>query len=93
MCVDQRGFKTIIQAEASEFLTPGQTILNSTVTAIAYSQDGVNVELTGGAVLKADYALVTFSVGVLQNNDVVFKPVLPGWKQEAIRSITMVSSS
>ena len=92
MCVDQRGFKTIIQAEAAEFLAPEQAMLNSTVTMVSYSEDGVEVKLTDGTVFKADYVLVTFSVGVLQNNDVVFRPVLPGWKQEAIQSITMVSA-
>ena len=90
LCIDQRGFKTIIQAEAAEFLTAEQTMLNSTVKAIAYSKDGVEVELTDGNKLQADYALVTFSVGVLQNDDVGFKPILPDWKQEAIQSITMV---
>jgi len=39
----------------------------------------------------ADYALVTFSVGVLQNIDVTFVPALPDWKQEAIQSITMAT--
>ena len=42
--------------------------------------------------IEADYALVTFSVGVLQNDDVAFDPVLPDWKQEAIQSINMVGS-
>lgn len=31
-----------------------------------------------GKELTADYVLCTFSVGVLQNDDVVFKPALPG---------------
>ena len=91
LCIDQRGFKTIIQAEAAEFLQPDQLMLNSTVTSIEYSQDGVQVTLTTNETLKADYALVTFSVGVLQNDDVTFSPALPDWKQEAIQAITMVS--
>ena len=36
---------------------------------------------------------MTFSVGVLQNDDVVFEPALPDWKQEAIQSIVMVSQT
>lgn len=91
LCIDQRGFKTIIQAEAAEFLKPSQLMLNSTVKTIEYSTSGVKVTLTNGKTLSADYALVTFSVGVLQNNDVSFIPALPDWKQEAIQSITMVS--
>ena len=51
---------------------------------------GVEVTLVDGTTLSADYALVTFSVGVLQNDDVSFSPALPDWKQEAIQSITMV---
>ncbi|KAH8114417.1 hypothetical protein DFH11DRAFT_1855604 [Phellopilus nigrolimitatus] len=91
LCIDQRGFKTIIQAEAAEFLSPSQAMLNATVRTVAYSDAGVNVTLTNGTRLTADYVLVTFSVGVLQNNDVVFKPSLPDWKQEAIQSITMTT--
>ncbi|KAI5118801.1 hypothetical protein M0805_005143 [Coniferiporia weirii] len=91
LCIDQRGFKTIIQAEAAEFLTPAQLMLNATVKEISYSASGVNVTLTNGTHLSADYALVTFSLGVLQNDDVVFKPTLPDWKQEAIQSITMAT--
>jgi monoamine oxidase len=53
----------------------------------------VSVHTTDGRTFEADYALVTFSVGVLQNDDVVFKPTLPDWKQEAINSIVMVIRS
>ena len=34
---------------------------------------------------------MTFSLGVLQNDEVVFEPRLPAWKVEAIESMTMVS--
>ncbi|KLO11670.1 amine oxidase [Schizopora paradoxa] len=91
LCIDQRGFKTIIQAEAAEFLKPSQLMLNSTVKTIEYSTSGVKVTLTNGKTLSADYVLVTFSVGVLQNSDVSFSPALPDWKQEAIQSITMAT--
>lgn len=90
LCIDQRGFKTIVQAEAAEFLKPEQLRLNSTVKTISYSDKGVNVTFTDGKHLSADYALVTFSVGVLQNDDVAFEPTLPDWKMEAIQTITMV---
>lgn len=90
LCIDQRGFKTIIQEEAKEFIAPEQMLLNATVKEIDYSASGVNVTLANGTKLSADYALVTFSVGVLQNDDVSFKPALPDWKEEAIQAITMV---
>ena len=90
MSIDQRGFKHFIQAEAAEFLQPHQTRFNATVKTIAYSDAGVSVTLTDGETLHADYALCTFSLGVLQHDDVIFDPPLPDWKQEAIQSMVMV---
>ncbi|KAF7328966.1 Amine oxidase [Mycena venus] len=87
--VDQRGFKHFIQAEAHTFLSPEQTLLNATVRNIAYSDNGVLVTLADGTSISADYAITTFSLGVLQNDDVLFEPALPTWKQEAIQSMTM----
>lgn len=66
-------------------------MLDSTVEVIQYSEDGVSITLNDGSVLTADYALVTFSLGVLQNDDLVFQPELPAWKTEAIHGMTMVS--
>jgi polyamine oxidase len=77
MCLDQRGFKTLIQQEAAEFLTTKQRLLNATVRTVAHSQDGVTLTLANGTTLSADYALCTFSLGVLQNDDVQFLPPLP----------------
>jgi len=91
LCIDQRGFKTIIQAEAAEFLQPSQVLLNSTVTSIEYSSDGATVTLVDGSTLTSDYVLCTFSVGVLQYGDVAFNPTLPAWKVEAIQNMVMVS--
>ncbi len=90
MSIDPRGFKHIIQAEAAEFLQPHQLRTNSTVKTIKHSDSGVSVVLVSGEVLHADYVLCTFSLGVLQNDDVVFEPALPDWKEEAIQSMTMV---
>ena len=77
MCLDQRGFKTLIQQEAAEFLTVKQRLLKATVRTVAHSQDGVTITLANGTTLSADYALCTFSLGVLQNDDVQFHPPLP----------------
>ncbi|KAG6332321.1 hypothetical protein ID866_6768 [Astraeus odoratus] len=89
MCIDQRGFAYIVQAEGAEFLKSNQVLLNQTVNYIQYSDSGVSVQTTGGYNLTADYALVTFSVGVLQHDDVVFEPELPIWKREAVSSMEM----
>ncbi|CDO70430.1 hypothetical protein BN946_scf184999.g71 [Trametes cinnabarina] len=91
MALDERGFKYFIQAEGAEFLQPDQVRLNSTVSKITYSRSGVTVELGSGELLHADYALCTFSLGVLQHDDVVFEPALPDWKQEAIQSMVMAT--
>ncbi|KJA15151.1 hypothetical protein HYPSUDRAFT_194639 [Hypholoma sublateritium FD-334 SS-4] len=89
MSIDQRGFKALIQLEAQDFLTPSQIQLNSVVKNITYSKSGVTVTLTNGKTLTGDYALCTFSLGVLQNDDVKFQPELPDFKQEAIQSMVM----
>ena len=77
MSLDQRGFKTLIQQEAEEFLSVQQLLLNATVHTVAPSQFGVTITLANGTMLSADYALCTFSLGVLQNDDVQFHPPLP----------------
>ncbi|KAJ7609267.1 flavin-containing amine oxidoreductase-domain containing protein [Roridomyces roridus] len=91
LSIDQRGFKYLIQSEAASFLQPSQVLLNATVTDIAYSSDAVVVTLANGSKISADYAISTFSVGVLQHDDVAFEPTLPLWKQEAIQSMTMAT--
>ncbi|KAJ7118949.1 amine oxidase [Mycena epipterygia] len=91
LSVDQRGFKHLIQAEADTFLSPTQMLLNATVRTIADSGHGVLVTLANGSSISADYAITTFSLGVLQNNDVLFEPPLPMWKQEAIQSMKMAA--
>ncbi|KAJ7180590.1 amine oxidase [Mycena filopes] len=91
LSIDQRGFKHLIQAEADTFLLPTQTLLNATVRKIAHSDGGVIVTLVDGTRLSADYAITTFSLGVLQADDVLFEPTLPLWKQEAIQSMSMAT--
>ncbi|KAJ3475938.1 hypothetical protein NLI96_g11502 [Meripilus lineatus] len=89
MSIDRRGIKTLVKAEQAR-LPQNQILLNATVKEIAYSTTGVDVTLEDGRVLKADYVLTTFSLGVLQADDVTFAPPLPHWKQEAIHKKTMV---
>ncbi|KIO17971.1 hypothetical protein M407DRAFT_226715 [Tulasnella calospora MUT 4182] len=90
LSVDQKGFKHILQDEAATFLKASNVLLSSTVKDINYSDSGVSVKLESGDELKAKYALVTFSVGVLQHpEDVKFEPAFPAWKQEAIDGMKM----
>ncbi|OSC98381.1 amine oxidase [Trametes coccinea BRFM310] len=89
LSTDQRGFKTILRQEADAFLTDGQIRLNATVATVRTSTSGVVITLADGTQLTADYALCTFSLGVLQHDDVRFIPAMPAWKQEAIHSMAM----
>ncbi|KAJ8522164.1 hypothetical protein ONZ45_g1243 [Pleurotus djamor] len=91
LSVYQRGFKTIISAEADEFLRPWQLALSTTVKSIEHSDGGVRVLLADGTTVDGDDALCTFSLGVLQNNDVWFHPRLPAWKNEAIHLMKMTT--
>ncbi|KXJ92656.1 putative flavin-containing polyamine oxidase [Microdochium bolleyi] len=85
--VDQRGHNTWIKGEASTFLAPGdeRLLLSSVVKTIEYSSEAVKITLANGDCIEADYAVCTFSLGVLQHDDAVaFEPALPEWKTTAI---------
>jgi polyamine oxidase len=89
---DKRGFRTIAQGQVDEIPDFDKHVLyNSTVKTINWGKDGVNVTTNKGVTIQAEYALCTFSVGVLQNSDVVFKPELPDWKKEAIANFHMAT--
>ena len=49
----------------------------------------MTVKNADGSCIEADYAITTFSVGVLQSDTVKFTPALPRWKQIAIDSFQM----
>jgi polyamine oxidase len=66
-------------------------ILNQIVANITWSKSGVVVNTHGGLTIRAKRALCTFSLGVLQNDDVTFSPALPSWKQEAIANFHMAT--
>ncbi|EPE27798.1 FAD/NAD(P)-binding protein [Glarea lozoyensis ATCC 20868] len=89
--IDQRGFNYMIEGEAYTFLTPNDTRLrlSTNVTSITYSSYGVIIGMADGSCIQADYAVCTFSLGVLQNDVVTFDPVLPAWKQASIEGMQM----
>ena len=62
--------------------------LNSPVTEVEYTEDGVKVS-AGGRAFRGLNALVTVSVGVLKKKKIVFKPELPREKLEAIDRLQM----
>ncbi|KAF2806432.1 amine oxidase [Mytilinidion resinicola] len=89
---DKRGFRMIAQGQADEIPNFAEKILyNETVTTIAYSKDGVIVTTADNTTIEAEFALCTFSIGVLQNTDVTFDPELPDWKKDAIANFHMAT--
>ncbi|KAH8701862.1 amine oxidase [Talaromyces proteolyticus] len=88
---DQRGFSTIFKHEASAYLKPNdpRLLLRTQVTNISYSTDGVTIHNHDGSCIDAEYAICTFSLGVLQNDVVNFSPQLPDWKETAIQKFAM----
>lgn len=87
---DQRGFSAFIEGIGSTFLAANDSrlLLNTIVEKISYTDSGVTVYTDNGCI-EADYAICTFSVGVLQNDVVQFEPKLPRWKDMAISSFEM----
>ena len=62
--------------------------LNSPVTEVDYSGDGVKVS-AAGRVFEGSHALVTVSVGVLKKKKIAFSPELPERKLKAIAQLQM----
>lgn len=60
-------------------------LLNTIVQRVVYDENGVTI-YTNGSCIEADYAIMTFSLGVLQHDVVEFVPELPVWKKSAIAS-------
>ena len=89
---DSRGYVHIVDCLARMFMEPGdpRLQLNTTVTEVKWNKTGVYVTSDNGDLFTADYALVTFSIGVLKSGLVEFKPQLPPWKLEAIFKLNMV---
>ncbi|KAI1172941.1 amine oxidase [Nemania sp. FL0916] len=89
--IDQRGFNAFIIEEAKTFLKEDdpRLLLNTMVKSVSYTPQKVQVTFDDGGCIEADHAIATFSVGVLQNDIVEFKPQLPRWKREAIEQFQM----
>ena len=68
--------------------------LNSVVTKVVYSSDGVSVhcinsETNNEITFKGDFVISTVSVGVLKSGDIKFDPPLPPWKKKALGEVDM----
>ncbi|POS80282.1 N1-acetylpolyamine oxidase [Diaporthe helianthi] len=94
--VDQRGHNTWIKGEASTFLNEKdpRMLLNTNVNSIEYTDDYVEVTMEDGSCITADYAVCTFSLGVLKHESAIeFSPPLPNWKQTSIDMFNMGTQS
>ena len=89
--IDQRGYNAFLHGQASEFLAENdpRVLLSTVVTNITWSHDGVTITNADSSCIEADYAITTFSVGVLQSGDITFTPELPDWKKIAIQTFQM----
>jgi polyamine oxidase len=90
--IDPNGYKQVILQYAAEIPDLSRhVLLNQIVTNITYSKSGVIAHTKAGLTIKAKKALCTFSLGVLQHDDVSFSPSLPSWKREAIANFHMAT--
>ncbi|ORX43481.1 amine oxidase [Hesseltinella vesiculosa] len=92
MVIDQRGFKYIFEQEAARVFKKGdkRLMLNTKVKSIAYNNKGVTITTDKDTII-ADYAITTFSLGVLQHRDVEWVPELPDWKVEGLYGFHMAT--
>lgn len=88
---DQRGYNIFLHGEAATFLEADDSrlLLNTVVTDVHWGKSGVKIDNADGTCIEADYAICTFSVGVLQSDEVAFHPRLPNWKRIAIETFQM----
>jgi len=88
---DPRGYEHLINVMADEFLEENDPRLQLEQNVVTINRDGngVTVKTSDGNVYTADYAIVTFSIGVLQSDNVKFAPALPAWKSDIINRMNM----
>ncbi|KAL9612346.1 MAG: hypothetical protein Q9167_003033 [Letrouitia subvulpina] len=89
--IDSRGYNAFLYGQASEYLSKNdpRLLLSTVVTNITWSNHGVTITNADSTCIEADYAITTFSVGVLQSGNIGFSPDLPDWKQTAIQTFQM----
>lgn len=95
---DPRGYETIIHEEAKEILgedlDDSRLLLKHRVSHIDNTDNSKIIVWTdrsgAGGCIEAEYAIMTFSLGVLKQPDAVqFYPKLPTWKKRAINKMQM----
>ncbi|XP_048573666.1 polyamine oxidase 1-like [Triticum urartu] len=94
---DRRGYEAVVHHLAGQYLEADKSgnivdprlQLNKVVREISHSGSGVAVKTEDDKVYKADYVMVSTSVGVLQSDLIKFKPRLPAWKILSIYQFDM----
>lgn len=84
---DQRGFAYLVEYLGKDIINANRLHLNTRVRSIKYSNSCVCADVTEEAEEKrycGRYGIATFSLGVLQSNEVAFDPKLPKWKEDSI---------
>ena len=93
---DQMGFVKLVECLSEGILgvNDSRLLLNTKVNVIKWSDDCVCVDTTYNGQTKqycANYAIITFSIGVLQSEEInmKFEPDLPQWKLDVINMFSM----
>lgn len=95
---DQRGFESVVYHVAGQYLKTDKATgaivdprlkLNTVVREITHFPSGVTVKTEDNNVYKADYVMVSASLGVLQSELIRFRPQLPSWKILSIYQFDM----
>ncbi|XP_041371011.1 polyamine oxidase 6-like [Gigantopelta aegis] len=63
--------------------------LNEVVTVVKYNDSKVVVTTSANKMYTANYAIMTFGLGVLQHRLVKFEPELPLWKEDSLFRINV----
>lgn len=84
--IHKSGFDEVVNSLRRSFMDEDDTrlVLNKRVNLIENSDNTVTVHTEDGMTYEADFVVVTFSLGVLQQREVTFSPPLPSRKQLAI---------
>uniref|UniRef100_A0A0E0EX28 Amine oxidase domain-containing protein n=1 Tax=Oryza meridionalis TaxID=40149 RepID=A0A0E0EX28_9ORYZ len=95
---DQRGYESVVYHVAGKYLRTDKSSgaivdprlkLNKVVRDITYYPRGVTVKTEDGQIYRADYVMLSVSLGVLQTDLIRFKPQLPAWKIVSIYQFDM----
>ena len=95
LITDKKGYSFVVDCLAEDFLNTNLK-LNATVTEVETTDDSVCVAVQDKKKYCASYAILTFSMGVLQAairgdaNAVTFTPKLPKELEDAINNVTVI---